>query len=340
MVNSPSDSASDSKTFKVLSIDGGGIKGLYSARILEHFEDRFNCNIADYFDLICGTSTGGLIALGLSLNIPVSLISNLYYRRGKQIFPQQNSFLSLLKQVFLRSKYDNNELRKALQEMFGDRTLADARCLLCIPAFSLTDGRPFIFKYDHNEGNLRRDSKTKYVDIALATSAAPAYLPIVTIDTYDQKQFIDGGVYANNPTLVGVVEALRYFVGNGKRFQKLMVMSIGSLEPNPGRRFVSKYHRSVLDWNKDLITTFFEGQAYVTSYFVDSLANYCDSPFDYVRIPGAPLSPDQAKIINLDNTSKEALQLMSQMGTDQALFWGRKPEIAEFFKERKQYLIR
>ena len=205
MVNSPSDSASDSKTFKVLSIDGGGIKGLYSARILEHFEDRFNCNIADYFDLICGTSTGGLIALGLSLNIPVSLISNLYYRRGKQIFPQQNSFLSLLKQVFLRSKYDNNELRKALQEMFGDRTLADARCLLCIPAFSLTDGRPFIFKYDHNEGNLRRDSKTMYVDLALATSAAPAYLPIVTIDTYVQKQFIDRGVYANNLTLVGVV---------------------------------------------------------------------------------------------------------------------------------------
>lgn len=340
MVHSPSLSGSESQTFKVLSIDGGGIKGLYSARILEHFEDRFNCHIADYFDLICGTSTGGLIALGLSLDIPVGLISNLYYKRGKQIFPQRNSFLSSLKQLFLRSKYDNSELRRALQEMFGERTLADSRCLLCIPAFSLTDGRPFIFKYDHNEGNLRRDSKTRYVDIALATSAAPAYLPIVTIDTYDHKQFIDGGVYANNPTLVGVAEALRYFVGNGKRFQKLRVMSIGSLEPNPGRRFVAKHHRSVIDWNKDLITTFFEGQAYVTGYFVDTLAHYCDSPFDYVRIPGAPLSPQQAQIINLDNTSSEALQLMSQMGTDQALFWGRKPEIAEFFKERKQYMIR
>lgn len=340
MVHFSSPSAPGSQTFKVLSIDGGGIKGLYSSRILEHFEDRFNCNIADHFDLICGTSTGGLIALGLSLNIPVGLISNLYYRRGKQIFPQRNSFLSSLKQVFLRSKYDNSELKKALEEIFGNRTLADSRCLLCIPAFSLTDGRPFIFKYDHNEGNLRRDSKTKYVDIALATSAAPAYLPIVTIDSYDQKQFIDGGVYANNPTLVGVIEALRYFVGKGKKFQKLMVMSISSLEPNPGRRFVSKYHRSVLDWNKDLISTFFEGQAYVTNYFVDSLANYCDSPFDYIRIPSAPLSPQQAQIINLDNTSSEALQLISQLGTDQALFWGRKPEIAEFFKERKQYLIR
>ncbi len=188
--------------------------------------------------------------------------------------------------------------------------------------------------------NIQSFINRRRIDIALATSAAPAYLPIVTIDTYDRKQFIDGGVYANNPTLVGVVEALRYFVGNGKRFQKLMVMSIGSLEPNPGRRFVAKYHRSVLDWNKDLIATFFEGQAYVTGYFVDTLANYCDSAFDYVRIPGAPLSPQQAQIINLDNTSSEALQLMSQMGTDQALFWGRKPEIAEFFQESKRYVIR
>lgn len=340
MINSPQHSLSKINTFKILSIDGGGIKGLYSAKILEHFEDRFKCHLADYFDLICGTSTGGLIALGLSLKIPVSQISNVYYKQGKKIFWQPNSFISSLKQIFRRSKYDNSELRKALEELFENQTIADSHCLLCIPAFSLTDGRPFIFKYDHNEGNLCRDSKTRYVDIALATSAAPTYLPIVTIDTYDRKQFIDGGVCANNPTLVGVVEALRYFVGNRKRFQKLMVMSIGSLEPNPGRRFVTKHHRSVIDWNKDLIATFFEGQAYLTSYFVETLAQHCDSPFDYVRIPGNPLSPAQARIINLDNTSDEALNLMSQMGTDQALVWGRKPEVAEFFKAPKQYIIK
>jgi uncharacterized protein len=340
MVHSPSCSDLESRTFKILSIDGGGIKGLYSSRILEHFEERFDCRISDYFDLICGTSTGGLIALGLSLNIPVALVSNLYYRRGKKIFPQQNEFLSLFRQIFLRGKYDNSELRKALEEMFGEKTLADSHCLLCIPAFSLTDVRPFIFKYDHTEGSLCRDRKTKYVDIALATSAAPTYLPIVTIDTYDQKQFIDGGIYANNPTLVGVVEALKYFVGDGKKFQKLMVMSIGSLEPNPGRRFIKKDNRSILSWNKDLIATFSEGQAYLTNYFVETLAKHCDSPFDYVRIPGASLSPEQAKIINIDNTSSEALNLMSQMGKDQALQWGRRQEISEFFKERKKYIIR
>jgi uncharacterized protein len=341
MIDSSASASSDieTKVFKVLSIDGGGIKGLYSARILENFEKTFNCHIADYFDLICGTSTGGLIALGLSLNIPVKDISKLYNEGGDKIFPQQNSILSGFRQLFLRSKYDNSELKKELEKMFGERTIAESNCLLCIPAFSITDGRAFIFKYDHKEGKLSRDNNTRYVDIALATSAAPAYLPIVTIDSYDRKQFIDGGIYANNPTLVGVMEALRYFVGNGKKFQKLMVMSIGSLEPNPGRGLASKHNRSIIDWNKDLISTFFEGQASVTNYFVDTIANHSDTPFNYVRIPSASLSPEQARIINLDNTSREALDLISQMGKDQALLWEKKAEVAEFFKEGKQYII-
>lgn len=328
------------KDFKVLSIDGGGIKGLYSAKILEQFEERFKCRIADYFDLICGTSTGGLIALALSLKIPVSEVSNLYYSRGKQIFKKRSNISSLVKQLFLSSKYDNKELEKALQEMFGNRTLADSQCLLCIPAFSLTDGRPFIFKYDHPEGDLRRDNKTKYVDVALATSAAPTYLPIITIKNYDYRQFTDGGVYANNPTLIGVTEAFRYFVGKDKKFQQLMVMSIGSLEPNPGRRVVAKHGRSVLDWNKDLIATFFEGQASITSYFVETLAQHSNSPFEYFRIPGAALSPEQSQIINLDNTSTEALNIMSGKGKDQGLFFEKRPQVTKFFASKKHYIIR
>jgi hypothetical protein len=123
----------------VLSIDGGGIKGIYSARILEQFEKKFNCCIADYFDLICGTSTGGLIALALSLKIPVSVITNFYYMRGERIFRKRSNIYSLFKQVILGSKYDNQELKTALQEIFADHTLGDSHCMLCIPAFSLTD---------------------------------------------------------------------------------------------------------------------------------------------------------------------------------------------------------
>ncbi len=224
--------------------------------------------------------------------------------------------------------------------MFGNHTLADSHCLLCIPAFSLIDGRPFIFKYDHSEGSFGRDNQTKYVDVALATSAAPTYLPIITIKNYDHRQFIDGGVYANNPTLIGVIEALRYFVGRDKKFQQLMVMSIGSLEPNPGRRFAAKHKRSVLDWNKDLIAAFSEGQAYITSYFVETLAQHSDFPFESVRIPGAALSPEQSQIINLDNTSTEALNIMSGKGKDQGLVFEKFPQVTKFFEYKKHYTTR
>jgi uncharacterized protein len=332
--------STESKTFKVLSIDGGGIKGLYSARILEHFEKKFNCQISDHFDLICGTSTGGLIALAISLRIPVSLISSLYYERGKRIFPQKHSKLRSLKQVFLRSKYQNTELKQALKEIFAHRTIGESNSLLCIPAFSLTDGRPFIFKYDHKEGDLCRDNNTKYLDVALATSAAPTYLPIVNIDTYDQKQFVDGGVYANNPTLIGVMEALRYFVGDGNEFQKLKVLSISSLKPTPGKRMIQKSERSVLDWKQDLITTFSEGQEYLTGYFVETLSKHCNYDFEYLRIPSVSLSVEHSSTINMDNTSPESINLISQMGNDQAVLWSKKLEVVDFFKEAKQYIIR
>ena len=133
-----------SKVFKILSIDGGGIKGLYSSRILERFESTFDCRIADYFDLVCGTSTGGLIALGISLNIPVREISEFYFTKGKKIFSRRDARLSLFKQIFLRGKYDGKGLKQALVEIFGNRVLADSNCLLCIPDRSKISAYVFI----------------------------------------------------------------------------------------------------------------------------------------------------------------------------------------------------
>ena len=95
------------KTFKILTIDGGGIKGLYSSKILEHFEENFNCQMSDYFDMICGTSTGGILALGLSLKLKASDISNLYEKKGLSIFPRQNPKIAFFKQLLGGGKYDD-----------------------------------------------------------------------------------------------------------------------------------------------------------------------------------------------------------------------------------------
>lgn len=327
------------KVFKVLSIDGGGIKGIYSAKILERFERKFNCHIADYFDLICGTSTGGLIALALSLKIPASVITNFYQAKGELIF-QEKRRISRWRQLLFSSKHSNEELRKSLTDIFGQQAIGDSYCLLCIPAFSLTNGRPFIFKYDHPEGDLGRDNKTKYVDIALATSAAPTYLPVVTIPDYDDRQFIDGGIYANNPTLVGIAEALKYFVGEGKKFTSLMVLSIASLETIPGRCLRTKEDRSIVSWGSELIQTFFEGQAYFNEYVVRTLAESYNPPFEYLRIPSVHLSPEQSQAISLDNSSKQALNIMLVHGNDQADLYEKKSELSRFFEHKKQYIIR
>ena len=100
-------STNKDNVFKVLSIDGGGIKGVYSARILEQFEQKFGCQISDYFDLICGTSTGGLIALGLSLNIPARDITQFYYNKGEENFEKQSLHKFFLKQLIWGGKNNN-----------------------------------------------------------------------------------------------------------------------------------------------------------------------------------------------------------------------------------------
>ncbi|MBK8877306.1 MAG: patatin-like phospholipase family protein [Haliscomenobacter sp.] len=107
------------KEFKILAIDGGGIKGLYSACILKHLEERHgDCHLADYFDLICGTSTGGLIALALSLRKRAGEIADFYAKKGEEIFPYVNRrarAYAFIRQTFWFGKYSDVALRKSLE---------------------------------------------------------------------------------------------------------------------------------------------------------------------------------------------------------------------------------
>jgi hypothetical protein len=328
------------RLFKVLSIDGGGTKGLYSAKIIEEIEREYNSAICDYFDLICGTSTGGLIALALSLRIPASQIVEFYQNNSSKIFPSRTSIESLarlIRQLLFGSKYGNKELASALRCLFGDKKLGESKSLLCIPSFSLSDGRPFIFKHDHSEGTLSRDNETRYLDVALATSAAPTYLPVVSIPNYENRQFIDGGIYANDPSLVGITEAFRYFVGEGKAFSKLGVLSIASLEAVPGRKRIRFANRSVVQWRGDLLSTFFESQAHMTSYVVDVLANHCDPGFDYIRIPSIPIDAARSKLIGLDCSSQESLDTLVSRAKDVYYRFRGNEVIKQFFQKAKLY---
>jgi hypothetical protein len=327
------------KPFKILTIDGGGIKGLYSAKVLEHLEDKYKCSTSDYFDMICGTSTGGLIALALALNIPAGDISKLYEEQGKKIFPKRTKLGGIIRQTLWRGKYSDKALRVALEGIFQEKKIADVKNLLCIPSYSLTDARPWVFKYDHKEGELDRDNKALCVDVALATSAAPTYFPLSEIDYYDNKQFIDGGVWANNPTVVGVIEALTYFVGEGREFDSIEVLSISSLNSTAGKSIGLKRHRSFIKWRNDLFDTSIIGQSHFTHYMMSKLCDLNHIKIKYVRIPSENISAEQQHLVQLDIASDKAINFIRGKGNDRGELAKKDPTIETFFKEKKNYKI-
>jgi uncharacterized protein len=326
------------KPFKILSIDGGGIKGLYSSTIIEHLEEKYQCNMSDYFDMICGTSTGGLIALGLSLKIPAKQISVFYEQHGKAIFPWKKRIWGTITQTLWGGMYSDKPLRTALKSIFGDKRISDVHNLLCIPSYSLTDARPWVFKYDHKEaqGGLDRDNKALCVDVALATTAAPTYFPLCTIDYYDHKQFIDGGVWANNPTMVGVIEALSYFVGDGK-CDSIQVLSISSLNNTAGKPVGLNRHRSFAKWRNDLFDTSIIGHSYFTDYIMAKLSTLNQINIQYVRIPSENISAEQQHLVQLDDASDKAIRLIKGKGNDRGELARKDPDIGKFFIHKKHY---
>lgn len=322
----------EKKIFKILSIDGGGIKGLYSSTILEKFEEKYNCLTSDHFDLLCGTSTGGLIALALSLKVPAKTISSFYFDKGPTIFSKTR--FGLLKQLFYGGKYSEANLKKYLEEIFGDKVLGESQNLLCIPAFNLTDFNTCVFKFDHIEGDYGRDNKIKYVDIALATSAAPTYFPLCNIPNLE-KQYVDGGLWANNPALVGLTEAIAHFVGPNKDYDSVELLSVGSLEIKKGKPIYSNRYRSAARWRSDLISPFFVGQSLFTHNTLNFLKKHSDIDLDYHRIPSTNISKDQEKLIGMDVVKKKALKFIKGQGLSQADDWYREDCIKKCSQQKK-----
>ena len=195
--------SSDVTRFQILSLDGGGIKGLYSAAVLAKIEDDLGVKVEDHFDLITGTSTGGIIALGLGLGFRPREIVQFYVNEGPKIFRQTRWWTSLC--ALWRRKYPQEPLKKALRSCFGERRLADSTKRLVIPSYNLDKDEIYLFKTPHHP-RLARDWKEPVWKIALATSAAPTYFP--SCHDVDHIRLIDGGVWANNPAMVGIVEAI------------------------------------------------------------------------------------------------------------------------------------
>lgn len=198
------------KPFKILSIDGGGILGLLPCLMLAELEKRFlnGDPIGRHFDMVTGTSTGGIIALGLGQGKSAQEISKLYIERGEYIFPG-NWLVRRLRGLgqWIVSPYDRRNLENELRREFGDAVFGTSAIATCIPSFEGRYGEPYVFKTPHHP-DYKKDQHEKIVDVALATAAAPTYFAAVQRDGY---VFADGGIWANNPCMIGLVDALTCF---------------------------------------------------------------------------------------------------------------------------------
>lgn len=214
---------SKEQELRILSIDGGGIRGIFPAAFLAGLEERFlgGASVAKCFDIIAGTSTGGIIALGLGAGLTAGELRDLYIDRGREIFPPlppiAQPFAKLL-QLF-KFRYDRVALMNVLSESFGDRKLGESEVRLCIPSCDGRHSETYIFKTPHHS-DYKMDAGERMVKVGAATSAAPGYYRPLEDGGYT---FFDGGVWCNNPTMVGLVDALSCFAVPRERIRILSV---------------------------------------------------------------------------------------------------------------------
>lgn len=217
---------------RILTIDGGGIRGVFPAAFLANMEQDLGQPIGRYFDLISGTSTGGIIAIGLALGLTAGQILKLYEEKGPAIFAQtQSGFFGWMSRQFRKGKwfvwgpkYSAEPLHTALAEVFGERRLGEAQTRLMIPAWHPKTQGVYIFKTAHHP-RLQTDYKELAIDAAMATAAAPTFFRQHI--TVNDVGLVDGGLWANNPTGIAVVEAIATL---GWPADQLKVLSIGCLE--------------------------------------------------------------------------------------------------------------
>jgi patatin-like phospholipase/acyl hydrolase len=205
------------RPFRILSIDGGGIRGVFPAAYLAELEKRFLAgrSIADYFDMVAGTSTGGIIALALAHGMTANQALKIYSDRGARIFPPMRGMSGLRRALrwISKPKHDQAVLKDELLQVFGDTFLDDAKVRLVVPSFEGLHGEPFIYKTPHHP-DYQSDRHKKFEHVALHTTAAPSYYPAVDDDGC---VMIDGGIWANNPVMNAIVDALACFDGCHER---------------------------------------------------------------------------------------------------------------------------
>jgi patatin-like phospholipase/acyl hydrolase len=305
--------------FQILSLSGGGMRGLYTAKVLADLEqsladkhDQPDYWIGQHFDLICGTSIGGILALGLASGISARDLLNKLDNERLNIFPpSSNGRFAKIKKTWKQARnglYSAEPLRKVLESLFEEKTLGEMKTRVLVPTVNYTTGLVQVFKTPHHEA-FQRDWKLKIVDIALATSAAPTYFPIHKIN---DCWYVDGGLAANSPALMSIHEAC-HFLNQKHRNLRLMLVGTMGLQKTADPR--SRRQRGYLAWGagRDLID--------LTLSANEGLHNQIGSHLiqtDRFLELDDKQTPDQSNVLALDNASDEAASILRGRGSMRA----------------------
>ncbi len=224
--------------FRILSLDGGGIKGIFPAAVLASLEGEYleGNSVGDYFDLIAGTSTGGILALGLGAGLTAGEILRMYLEEGHLVFPSKERGLAGRARRLVSAQYDRGPLDELLARILGGKTLRESKYRLLIPSTEGRNGEVWVFKTPHHP-DYKLDGDERMSSVAAATSAAPTYFTPFEQGGYT---YLDGGIWANNPTMAALVEALSCFTA---RREDVRILSIGCGE-NPFQITEGQFRKS------------------------------------------------------------------------------------------------
>ncbi|PCJ61084.1 MAG: patatin [Rhodospirillaceae bacterium] len=322
------------RRLRVLSIDGGGMRGVYTGAYLSALAKQAaarrntgDLDVGKAFDLIVGTSTGGIIACALAAGVPLDEVVDLFRRHGREIFPikmPDGLNIDLFRQLFSRPKYlirGANALQRRLEEKFGDMTVRQVydqrRIALAIPAIEMSRHRSWVFKTPHLGGH--RDDGFRLVDVCLATSAAPLYRSMARVENptmYGHHHvFIDGGLWANNPVLVGMIDALQ-MTEPGDRIE---IFSLGTCPPPAGDIFdADDMHRGLGDWKfgGEAAVIALDAQAFAYDNMAGMLAGHLDRDCHVVRFPRGDLPAKAMPYLDLDETSNKATKVLVEQALE------------------------
>jgi patatin-like phospholipase/acyl hydrolase len=300
------------KLFRILALDGGGVRGIIPATVLAEIEQRTGQPIANLFDLIAGTSTGGLLALGLTkpLNARPQYSANdliqLYAIEGPRIF-KRSPWQSLITLGGLAEEsYPADSFEDTLRDYFGEARLSQALTDVLIPTYDLQSRQPVFFK----SRKAKRDSHFDFSmwQVARATTAAPTYFEPLHLNTaIGDFALADGGVVANNPAMCAYAEARK----NHPEATELLIVSIGTGDSARAIRYANARDWGAAQWISPLINVFLDGMADAVHYqCLQCLPADSNGRRRYYRFQ-IPLGQVSDAIDDVSPTNVRALQLLA-----------------------------